>query len=71
MQVSERQNISLTFMQMFNKEGTPKQASEPEEKNENGVKKEQLSEQHKMAKGERKRSHSESEVEIQKHKEQK
>ena len=58
-------------MQIFNKEGKPKQASEPEEKNENGVRTEQSSEQHKMAKGKRKRSHSESEVEIQKHKERK
>lgn len=58
-------------VEMFNKEGKQKQASEPDEKNENGVKTEQSSEQHKMAKGKRKRSHSESEVEIQKHKERK
>lgn len=58
-------------VEMFNKEGKQKQANEPEEKNENGLRTEQSSEQHKMVKGKRKRSHSESEVEIQKHKERK
>ncbi|KAL9957934.1 hypothetical protein ACROYT_G034892 [Oculina patagonica] len=59
-------------VEAFNKEAKHKQASEPEEKSKNGLTTDQSAEQHKIAKGKRKRSHSESEVsEVQKHKERK
>ena len=56
---------------MFNKGGKHRQDIEPEEKSENGVTTDQSSEQQKVVKGKRRRSHSESEVDTQKHKERK
>lgn len=59
-------------VQVFNKGGKHKQEIEPEKKSENVLSTDQLSEQHKISRGKRKRSVSESEVDTQqKHKERK
>lgn len=58
-------------VQVFNKGGKYRQDNEPEVKTENGDSTDQVNEQPKITKAKRKRSHSESELDTQRHKESK